>query len=74
MSPLLYGRAGDRVPLIIDRNGERLALSITPTDYESAREQGFTSGGGGGNGGAGVDPLLMPGHSTAVRASSIASP
>jgi predicted Ser/Thr protein kinase len=46
MSQLLYVRSGERVPLIIDRNGERLALSITPTDYESAREAGFGSGGG----------------------------
>jgi hypothetical protein len=47
MSPLLYGRAGERVPLVIERNGERLALSITPTDYESSREQAFGSGAGG---------------------------
>ncbi|MCU1347630.1 MAG: serine endoprotease DegS, partial [Acidobacteria bacterium] len=46
MSPLLYARRGERIPVVVERNGERLTLNMTLTDAESSREAAFARGAG----------------------------
>jgi len=46
MSPLLYARRGDRIPVVIERNGTRMTKAMTLTDAETSREAAFARGAG----------------------------